>query len=137
MNQRDQHAADALALASDAHAAKTTAERAAYNQRLQDHLTELVNMDGTTDGIEAHCERFELHYLPAPTWSKFTVEVAEDCDRYARQYRITLGESIREWEGDGPDGGFGLTIEQAATVAAFFKDQGRDLSEVPAVDPQS
>lgn len=137
MNQRDQHAAEAVAIAQEAPAAKTSDQRAAYNQMLQDHLTELVKMDGNTNGIEAHCERFDLHYLPAPTFSKFTEEVADDCERYARQYRITLGESINEWEGYGPDGICGLTIEQAATVAAYFREQGRDLSEVPAVDPVS
>jgi hypothetical protein len=122
--------AEALELFAAAALVKTAAERAAWNQLLQDHLGRVVTVGGL-DAIDAHCEKFGLRYIPEPTWGRLTKEIAAECETYARRYVITLGESIREWEGDGPHGGFGLTVSQAAEVGAYFVDQGRELTEIP------
>jgi hypothetical protein len=135
MKTRDELATAALELANDAPAANTNAERAAYNQRLQDHLTELVNLDGSTDGIAAHCERFELSYLPNRSHSQFTKDVALDCRVYSKRYGVTLGDAVAEWEGEDDRGGFGLTVEQAAHVCACLVDDGFDLAAIEEKNP--
>jgi hypothetical protein len=43
-------------------------------------------------------------------------EVAQDCREYAKQYNCSLAESVSDWEGDGPNGSWGLTREEQALV---------------------
>lgn len=42
----------------------------------------------------------------------FLTAVASDCREYASQYNCSLAESVKDWEGDGPSGSWGLTDEE-------------------------
>tara|TARA_R110002020_G_scaffold155014_1_gene335821 strand:+ start:7891 stop:8133 length:243 start_codon:yes stop_codon:yes gene_type:complete len=48
-------------------------------------------------------------------------EIAEDCRVYAQRYNCNLQEALVDWEGDGPDGSFGLNREDEQIVANILK----------------
>jgi hypothetical protein len=126
---------EAKRLQADFQTATNAVTRSSWNESLQSHLTNVVREIPDTaevpSVIDDWCQLFGLRYLPEPNWSTFTKTVAEDCETYARRYRITLGDAIAEWEGEDDRGSFGLTVEQAAAVHAYFVDAGRNLTEIP------
>ena len=51
-------------------------------------------------------------------YEKFIQTVADQCREYAARYNCSLAEAIYDWEGDGPDGSFGLTAKDRLAVEA-------------------
>ena len=49
--------------------------------------------------------------------NKFIKRVIEDVKWYAKEYNCTILESIQDWEGDGPSGGWGLTANEQYEIA--------------------
>jgi hypothetical protein len=43
-------------------------------------------------------------------------KIIADCLRYANHYNCTFEEALEDWEGDGPDGGWGLTQDERTEV---------------------
>lgn len=47
---------------------------------------------------------------------KFIEQVVADCFDYAARYNMTVLEAVDDWEGDGPDGSWGLTAQEKELV---------------------
>ena len=47
----------------------------------------------------------------------WTEGVAQDCREYAAKYQVSLSEAVTDWEGDGPDGSWGLAKDDQLAVA--------------------
>lgn len=47
---------------------------------------------------------------------KFIEQVVAECFDYARRYNMTVLEAVDDWEGDGPDGSWGLTSQEKELV---------------------
>jgi len=46
--------------------------------------------------------------------------IAEECSDYAKKHNCELGEAILDWEGDGPNGGWGLDRDTEYEVARIL-----------------
>jgi len=44
-------------------------------------------------------------------------QIADDCRAYARKHNCELGEALIDYEGDGPEGSFGLQRDDEYEVA--------------------
>ena len=64
----------------------------------------------------------------------FLDTVVCEVEEYAARYNCTFADSIYDWEGYGPDGGFGLTAEEAAKVALLLVERGvcESVDDLPA-----
>ena len=110
----------------------TSAQRGAYNQRLQEHLTRVVDAHPDVElsaAIENWCELFGLRYLPEPQFSQATKTIGQECITYAGRYRCNLHQAIDEWEGEDARGGFGLAPGEKAEVAGYLVNKGYDLDQ--------
>ena len=50
----------------------------------------------------------------------FYLEVAEECVEYAKKYNCTYIEALKDWEGDGPEGSWGLGLEAYEAVEGIL-----------------
>jgi hypothetical protein len=108
-------------------------QRAAYNSRLQEHLTAVVEAhpgEELAATIENWCELFGLRYLPEPVFSKATQTIADECVTYAQRYKVSLHDAIAEWEGEDARGGFGMAPGEKAEVAGYLVNKGYNLDAV-------
>jgi len=46
----------------------------------------------------------------------YLLDVLDDCREYADRYGCSLAEAIDDWEGDGPNGSWGLGPDEKAAV---------------------
>lgn len=112
-------------------AAVTTPDgRKAWNQEWHELLRLVVEgEDGAegsgVDAVDDFAAFYGVCYIAEP--SRFTLDVAEECQEYATRYHVTLHDAIAEWEGDGPDGGFGLKPGERSAVADYLASAGHDL----------
>lgn len=125
---------EARTLAEDARTAFTYQERAAFNDRLQEHLDDVAaaaEPDTIAAKPETWCRVHGLRYLPNTDASRFTITVADECIEYANRYSLTLHDAIAEWEGEDERGGFGLAPGEKADVAGYLVERGFDLDREP------
>lgn len=52
---------------------------------------------------------------------QFIAIVIRDCIEYAQQYGCSFTDAVCDWEGDGPDGSFGLTPEERDEILQEYK----------------
>ncbi len=52
-------------------------------------------------------------------------EIADECREYASRYNCKLYEALADWEGDGPEGSWGLTTAQRNQVASYLALHGK------------
>ena len=52
---------------------------------------------------------------------KFIEQVVAECFDYAERYNMTALEAVDDWEGDGPDGSWGLTSQEKELVIKQIK----------------
>ena len=57
----------------------------------------------------------------------FIRRVVEDTIWYANKYDMTFSEALGDWEGDGPDGSWGLSSEEKEDALAYYKLYGYDV----------
>lgn len=53
--------------------------------------------------------------------SDFIKNVVEDTIWYAEKYDMTFNEALKDWEGDGPNGSWGLSREEKEQALTYFK----------------
>ena len=53
---------------------------------------------------------------------KFYSEVIADTIWYAEKYKMTFKEALNDWEGDGPDGSWGLTNQEKADILECYRE---------------
>ena len=51
----------------------------------------------------------------------FIKGVVEETAWYAEKYGMTFREALKDWEGDGPDGSWGLSHEEKEQALAYFE----------------
>jgi len=51
--------------------------------------------------------------------SKFIASVVNDSLDYARKHGMSFAEALADWEGDGPDGSWGLSSDELKQAAAY------------------
>ena len=51
---------------------------------------------------------------------EFIKDVTWECLKYANKYNCTWVEALNDWEGDGPDGSWGLTKDEKLEVILEF-----------------
>ena len=52
---------------------------------------------------------------------KFIEQVVAECLDYADRYNMTALEAVDDWEGDGPDGSWGLSSQEKELVIQQIK----------------
>lgn len=56
------------------------------------------------------------------TKKSFINQVIQDCKEYAEQYNCTFKEALYDWEGDGPNGSWGLTGEEEKSILNTWEE---------------
>ena len=59
-----------------------------------------------------------------------TIVIAGQVADYACEYDCTLIESLEDWEGYGPGGSFGLTLEDKQAVTKVLQGRGLSMFEL-------
>ena len=52
----------------------------------------------------------------------FYREVIADTIWYAEKYKMTFKEALDDWEGDGPDGSWGLTNQEKTEILECYRE---------------
>ena len=65
-----------------------------------------------------------------PMNERFKNEVAAEVIEYAKKYKCTLADSLADWEGDGPNGSWGLSSDEKAEVSRYLHQLGFDSVDV-------
>lgn len=60
---------------------------------------------------------------------KFIDQVVADCFDYAARYNMTVLEAVDDWEGDGPSGSWGLTLEEKELVIEKIKGEKNETAQ--------
>jgi len=47
---------------------------------------------------------------------RFINEVIKECLAYANRYSCSFEDALEDWEGDGPNGSWGLTPDERAAI---------------------
>ena len=58
---------------------------------------------------------------------KFKQQVIEQTLEYSAKYKCSLRDALWDWEGNGPEGSFGLQHHEMSTLTTALKDAGHDL----------
>jgi hypothetical protein len=53
--------------------------------------------------------------------SDFIERVVLDSIWYAEKYGMTFSEALKDWEGDGPNGSWGLTTDEREAALAYYE----------------
>lgn len=64
-------------------------------------------------------------------YDKFISDVTDQVIEYADKHGCTLAESLYDWEGDGPNGSFGLTNPDKDQVLIKLRARGLNGHDIP------
>lgn len=68
-------------------------------------------------------------------YQKFITTVADQVIDYAKKYDCTYADSLWDWEGDGPEGSFGLTSGEKYAVSKELRRRGiKHIDDKPVID---